>query len=444
MARDRGGLLILFDETQRADILREIADLGRGFSDPLSIPDWKPKQSEVCGFLFRDDLVTHWALAERRGKAGTVKALIRFSNVVEGAVKLSEVEKSMTSRLRPHMVRSRAGVGAKVPPGTWAEMKAVLSRTTPAVAASITDLETLRDRRRSVVDIPGGSVIAQERDATGVALEIFDQTGSLRRQTFEVPNHGPVPSFLDDVGEVRAVEGQMIAADVQRFGSGMSGPLRTTVVGAVFQAAGRTIEVFNVDRTGVESVLGVDLIYFNRTFNAWTLVQYKVMKPNSHGEGSAIFRPEATFDKEIGAMHAFRAANPDTSPCPETVAAYRLCGDGFYFKLCRRVQLINSAPELLPGMYIPRRLMPMMLTECPGPHGGRVIRDGPSTRHLTNTSFAQLVRDGWIGTRGISSSAVAEIIKDRLKAGTALVIARERDRTEPNLAETVNELSLAG
>jgi len=67
MAANKAGYLIRFDEAQRATFLRDVHRLEDGFSDALSSEDWAVKQWEVCGLMFKPEIITHWALA-RRGK----------------------------------------------------------------------------------------------------------------------------------------------------------------------------------------------------------------------------------------------------------------------------------------------------------------------------------------------------------------------------------------
>ena len=180
--------------------------------------------------------------------------------------------------------------------------------------------------------------------------------------------------------------------------------VRYTAVGAVFDIGDRKLEVFNVNRHQIEEDLGVDLLYRNDVFDAWTLVQYKIMN-----EGYAkhrYYRTDAAFDRGLKKMKRFRTEEPDSWNIEYGRDSYRLCGDGFYFKLCARVQTEQLSSELLPGMYLPRQFVEAILADptLRGPQGGRIISFENAARHLTNTLFADLVRDGWIGTRGMSSS----------------------------------------
>jgi hypothetical protein len=178
----------------------------------------------------------------------------------------------------------------------------------------------------------------------------------------------------------------------------------------------------------------VDLLYWNEAFNAWTLVQYKAMERGESATGeSASYRPDSAFAGELASMQIFRRAYPDAFIAADGSRAYRLAGDGFFFKLCSRVQLEALSEALLPGMYFPREFIEALLIDpaTEGPRGGRVLTFENTQRHISNTLFAELVRDGWVGTRGASSSRIAGILRASLTAGRAVVLARSRPAGAP-------------
>ena len=235
----------------------------------------------------------------------------------------------------------------------------------------------------------------------------------------------------------------MIARDASVFPG--AGAVQATVVGAVFSSGGRKLEVFNVNRTAVEHALGVDLLYFHEEFDAWTMVQYKSMDhPADAPEHSAVYRPDARFDAELARMIAFRNATVDRWQIADGKAAYRLSGDGFFFKLCSRVQLEVLSQSLLPGMYLAREHVQAILSDpaARGLRGGRQITFENAGRHLSNTLFAELLRDGWIGTRTLASAQIAQIVRDSLDGDRAVVIARARRPGE--LADSPQTLASLG
>jgi hypothetical protein len=325
-------------------------------------------------------------------------------------------------------------------------MKSALAELDPASFETVETLERLRDQGARTVDLPGAPVVVRQRDATGLALNVFDSSHRLRKRTLQSwtppAQRDRLTSFLDGLPDVRTVESQVIAADVAGFpGATRSQP---TAVGTIFHIGDRQLEVFNVNTHSIETTIGVDLLYFNSTFEAWTMVQYKLMEAGDEGR-PAVYRPDLQFDQELARMREFRRACPDSWSANDGARDYRLCGDGFYFKLCSRHQLVVLSDSLLPGLYLPRLFAESILVDSSrrGPRGGRVLHDDNTERHITNTTFAELVRDGWIGTRGLSSAEVGKIVRSGLDARHALVLARSRGAGEQaSLDATLNDLGL--
>ena len=437
-----GGFLIHFDEQERAAELIEEIEREDRFSDALSSADWSIKQWDVCGLLFEPETITHWALAKSTRRVATRKVRVEFINFADTRIPLAEVERRVDSQIRRNIVRVRTGVGGRVPPGTWRDMKRAIGEIDPSSLEALEWLERQRDQSGERIDRPGVMIVAQQRDATGLALDAFDRSKRLRKQILQKwtpPEGNRLTSFLDGL-PVRSIEDQAIARDASSFAGATE--TRPTVTGTVFDLGDRKLEVFNVNRTRIEESLGVDLLYFNEMFDAWTMVQYKLME-NCRGESH--YRPDAAFDRALEKMQQFRTKEPDTWKVEHGGVSYRLCGDGFYFKLCTRVQLEVLSESLLAGMYLPRQFMEATLGDVSlrGPQDGRVVTYENTARHLTNTLFADLVREGWIGTRRVSSSRIGKIVKEALSEKQSVVLARSRPRhVAADRNETLDVLGL--
>lgn len=447
MTRRAAGYLIQFDEERRGFLLREVRDLTQGFSDALSSADWPIRQWEVCGLLFAPGEITHWALARKGKRVATGKVRIEFTEVSPTSIRIADVVQRMGPSVQKNIISSRSGTGGAVPSGTWQTLKTVIGQVSAESLQTVERLERLRDQSTERINRPGTEIVAQQRDAVGLALDVFDPTGRLRKaslQGWTAPDGDHLTSFIDGLAGVRTVEDQLIAHDAATFPGTDS--IRHTAIGAVFASGNRKLEVFNVNRTAVEHALGVDLLYLNEPFGAWTMIQYKCMERAKDTPGaSAVYRPDERFDAELTRMIEFRNAMEDKWTIADGKSMYRLSGDGFFFKLCARIQLEVLSEALLPGMYLAREHVQAILADpaALGPRGGRQITFENTARHLSNTLFAELLRDGWIGTRGVSSAQVADLVGTSLSSGRAVVVARARPVGEPaNPMRTLAELDL--
>jgi len=116
---------------------------------------------------------------------------------------------------------------------------------------------------------------------------------------------------------------------------------------------------------------------------------------------------------------------PEWMP-PRDCSSFRLDGAGFFFKFCPSVVLEPLSADLIKGIYLPRQYLETLLRSevTDGMRGGKVITFENVRRHLTYTEFAWLVREGWLGTREISTRAITDVIAGALDAERAVIHAR--------------------
>lgn len=428
---DYSGFLALFDEERRADLLKERAGITSGFSDTFSSPDWGMKEWEVCFLSFDGMSLDHACLAQRRNKAATAKYRVEFLEFVDLlSLDLAEITDQLPSNLEHHWLRSSSGRGRRVPPATWDELIRIVSRLRPNQASEIDRLLRLRAAAKHRLVGAGAEQVAFERDAVGVALDIFDRSCQSRQETLRrwVPPQGPLPPFLKGIEQSKLTEEQMLVHDSNVFPGAEA---VATQIGARFTVGGRTLFVTYLNRTSVEKSLGVDLIYYNHQFDAYTLVQYKRMNKESVKKSDAdawVFRPSSdrNFDVEIKRMQEFRAENPDEWGNNCSWESFRLNGDGFFFKFCPSITLEVLSADLIRGCYLPREYTESLLMSkvTDGLRGGKLLSFENVQRHLNNSDFATLVRDGWIGTRTKSTDLISDLIRNALDGERAVVVAR--------------------
>jgi hypothetical protein len=197
---------------------------------------------------------------------------------------------------------------------------------------------------------------------------------------------------------------------------------------AVFTRRGERLEVFTANKRPLEELFGVDLIYLNKARGALVMVQYKMMEPevrnsrnvNTDSEFEHTEEREWTvpinkqFEEELNRMRLF---GKDLAPD----GAYRLNSGAFFFKLVRRHAATNSA-----GIMLSLEHLDHLIAEggVSGPRGGlRISYKALNGHYLRSDPFVELVRSGYIGTRGATTDHLQELIDAALRGGRAVVAA---------------------
>jgi hypothetical protein len=222
--------------------------------------------------------------------------------------------------------------------------------------------------------------------------------------------------FLAGLPEAILREDPMIVHDAGIF-SDWSVVKRSAIGSVRFQRGERSLTVINVNRTPIEQTLGVDLIYYNEYFDAFVLVQYKRMSYSS--ETGWLYRPDGNHQDEVARMQSIRFVSSD----PPDVLNYRLGPGACFFKLCESVVFDPDAAELIRGMYLPFEYFVASQGSAKGARGGAAYGYSTLPRHLTNTSFVQLVQDGWVGSSGSVSTELRTYVEATVRAGQSVMLA---------------------
>lgn len=416
------GFLIRFDEPQRAYLLQEYAEINRGFSENLSAPDWSTKSVEVCFLCFDGEGIDYAALATRRGRSATQKYRVEFSDFVkfEPTVPSGEIRQVIGERYNQYLIRSTSGIGGRVPIGTWKRLIAAISQLRPDTVNELNGLFDLRLEKTQFQTGLGFEIMAQEKDATGLALEFseLDRRAILtkRYQKADVP-----APFLNRLHYMDVLEDSMVFHDMEVFADWQRSA-GAPVGMAVFEDGQKRLTIINANRTPLEMTLGVDLIYYHDQFNSYIMVQYKRME--KEGE-DWVYRPDEQLDREIDRMRAFQVANPDAY-IPFKIFDYRLHPGLFYLKLCPERVFAPYSSELIKGMYLPIDYFDVLRgsREMRGRSEGLRVSWDKTSRYMNNTLFTDLVKDGWIGARTVTSDTLTEIIRDSLEGNRSLLLAR--------------------
>jgi hypothetical protein len=359
------------------------------------------------------------ALLERQRRAATRKYLLKVSNFIWiDPLRLDDLKAAL-----PSSVRRFFGLGL-LGEGTGLRAMEAVKRLRPEQADEIGRLERALDRpplRRGAA----AEIVAMEKDAVGVALDIAGFDRSPIGEIGEVDDEEETP-FLGRLQRASLVEDQIINHDAGVFADWDL--VRQSVVGATdFELEGKRLTVINVNRLAPEHSLGVDLIYYHHTYEAFVLVQYKRMRREEIDEQERlVYRPDAHHREQVAQMRQLDTLAAD----PVAPREYRLNPEACYFKICNPETLDPYATALLPGMYLPLELSELLIDsgEIAGPAGGPAFSYETVERRLSNTLFTDLVQAGWVGTRGDVSAQLRPIVEFMVENGRSVVLAVESVR----------------
>jgi hypothetical protein len=440
MPLQHSGFCIHFDEARRNELIRERADSTIGsFTDALSVLDWEIGRLCIALLSFSGQSVDYLAVAKKGDRVVTGKNRIEFSDLLDvEEISFAEINQGLPETLKQHFILASQGSGRVIPPVTWESTLSSLKNARPHLVEQIQRIESLC--QYSGIRFSGGysDLMIQEREALGIALDIFSGDGQLREQVLR--QWTPSQSNVEEVNQSTMLG--MLSAAPMSFLDGLpsrfmqeesalqhdlfSWPQMTPIHSSgrsVFLQGERKLEVVYANRNALERTLGVDLIYFNQRFSSFVLVQYKMMHQETE---EFIYRPDDQLHEELGRMNKFQANYPIDSAIT-THEQFRLSSDGFFLKLVPSKGLPAASGELIKGMYIAREYMNFLVgLEGPtGPRGGSVISYKGAPRYLTNSQFSELVSSGLLGSRSNQSSIIANLVRSYYETGRAVLVARE-------------------
>lgn len=437
------GLLIFFDETKHNQLLKEYRlEENRTFSDALSINDWKIKTKEVALLSFFSDSIDYISIAVKKNLVVTGKARVEFSYLVSlDSVSITQIENILQSNLKRHFVKSSQGMGSRVPQKTWSEIISIIKNLRPALQDDIDRILAIKEISQYKLQGHAADIFFQEKEALGTALDIFEGGNELRKDVLggwapkqedvNEKSESKMEALLDVVPKERASFLSGISTRYMQEESALQNDLfnwdgMTPVHNfgmSEFKKGDRVLNVIYANRNALEETTGVDLIYFNENYDSFVLVQYKLMREESD---TMIYRPDDQLKEEIGRMDTFVNNYLNASQL-NNHEEFRLCDDGFFFKLIPNKGLQPTSSELSKGMYITRKYMHFLLSEKgpKGKQGGKIISFQNAPRYLTNTEFINFVNRAWVGTYGTQSFVLKDLIKQYYETGKAVLVAKE-------------------
>jgi hypothetical protein len=334
---------------------------------------------------------------------------------------------SMRRLLEAIPAKSRSAVarrlqsGGLLSPAAFQHVLATMMTLAPDVADRLARFSDDRARRLAQLSPEVRRNLAQQKESVGLALKLagFDSRELL---AWTPPSDGSPASFLDGLPGARVREDAMIAHDLDHI-PGFDTVRRYPFAARVFEREGSRLTVILANKLPLEQQFGADLVYYNESYRAFVMVQYKAME--KRGAGKAEFRlPDAQLDVEIARMTATIDSLAEIPGDPDR-DSFRLHEGPFFLKLCSRHLFNPDDGGLFPGMYLPldywRRLVEDDATL--GERGGRLVTFENVGRRLSEADFISLVAGGWIGSNAAQSNALQQVVRDVIESGRAVAFA---------------------
>lgn len=291
---------------------------------------------------------------------------------------------------------------------------------------------------RSVADIPENTPALDRIIARLDQPRRFDNARALQQDALNLAlrafgiNEGASDVFLDGdtaLGRVRLQEDTVIAHDA-RWLPGWRFDQSDLTGRAIFRKRDAELEIFTANKLPLEQLFGVDLIYLNERRGSLVLVQYKMMEALARAgseDREWLVAIDGQFEDELDRMDRFDQDLSDGRP-------YRLNSGPFFFKLVKRNAEAKSAGILLSKGHLDQLLADGQLR---GPRGGlRISYQALDGHYLQGEAFVELVRSGYIGSRGATTTHMRSLIEAALVGGRAVVAAIEAPR-DASAAEAV-------
>ncbi|MGH6617129.1 hypothetical protein [Sphingomonas sp.] len=407
---------------ERAETLLNHAAPGQSVGEPVPRFALSARAPLLILVSFSPDAITHIADGRKGVASGTQMVRLNLVDLQELAapVPIARLTEALSPRARAPVER-RLAQGGLLAPASFQAVIDALRQLAPDIADRMTRFSNQRARALAQLSDRTRDALAQQKESVGLALKIagFD-TRIL--QAWAPPTDAQPSSFLDGLPGARVREDAMVAHDLGIL-PGFDAVRDYPFAAKLFERDGTRLTVILANKLPLEQQFGTDLIYFNDTYQAFVMVQYKAME--RVGTAKAEFRlPNAQLDLEIGRMDA-TAQTLAAIPDDESRDGFRLHTGPFFLKLCARHIFNPDDGGLFPGMYIPldywRRLVVDPATV--GPKGGRVVTFENVGRKLTESEFIPLVAGGWVGTHTPQSQILTQVVRDIIESGKAVTLA---------------------
>ncbi|WP_339762997.1 hypothetical protein [uncultured Sulfitobacter sp.] len=421
-----GAYVVNFTRGRYEELLHEL-EIREFFAE--AVPDFafSRRQALVAIVVSPAKEVTHIGRAKKGVKAGTNLRRLNLLDLIELDVPLSlhDLLDNVPNRVR-HKAKEILQNGGLLAPKAFLGVVDAIVSLRPEAAETLERFSTTTRQRLRELSNEETQALALQKEAVATALS-FSGLQLEPLAHWELDKTSKPISYLEGLEEARMMEDSMITWDLHQvpgFDEVRSLPHAST---AVFSDDETTLFVTLANKQPLEKQTGTDLIYFNQTFGAFVMVQYKAMELDEHH--AAFFRfPQKQLDAEIVRMDSI-LAQLNTLPKNGKSHSFRLSENPFFLKFCPRIQFDPDSASLTSGMYIPLDYWKMLADDpnLEGPRGGKLLTYKNVGRFVDNSSFVTLVAKAWVGTSITASAILSEWIEHIVGQGRSVAFAIKKE-----------------
>jgi hypothetical protein len=264
--------------SDRVQALLDGIDKGQSISQPVPEFDYSRSTTMLVLLSFRNDEITHVGDGVKGRGGGTQQDLLRISNVekLPRTVTFDTLAQKAPSAVRHHLQERLQMGGALAPKSLGATVDALLE-IEPRIAQRIARYSERRQAFVSSLSERSRENLALQKESLNAVLRIAGMDPDVAINWLP-PREGQIGNYLTGVQKPPVREDLMVVADAEGIPGFELVEKDIQTATKIFTKGTTRLRVTMANRQPLEKQTGADLIYFNETYSAFVMVQYKAMR----------------------------------------------------------------------------------------------------------------------------------------------------------------------
>jgi hypothetical protein len=426
------GYIIQVDQPERVTRIRRDLPVRGFFTDTVSIPDLSPPRMGLYLVGFARGQIDLIGIGVHTGTPSTLSARIKIKKIIEiGKIKLADIfVDSDIAKLIKTDIESKNNV--RVAANVINNILRIIAKKRSDRVDEINRLVDIVNGIDFDSDASKAELFAQQQDALHAAVMGLGVGWHGFEDQWEPDDYGDATTYLDGFhNEAVTAREDIILAHDQRFFGKFVNDDDINISTTSFTDGKTNILVTMANRTRIEQVFGVDLVYYNEIDDSYCMVQYKRMTKGSKGSGSYTYYPhhDGNYKKDMALMqkhtetfNQYDSAALGNQP-NNRYSNYRLFASPLFFKFVYSIQFEPFKNKVTPGYYLSYDLWKSYVDECEVT--GETVKACANTlkKHIGPNLFCDLLKRGMIGSRRCSVDAVVDTLGECLRNNRSAVFA---------------------